>query len=125
MTDYQLELSTRVAPPKKFLVDGVEYELLGIDNLSADDEAECMARFSRYGQTSNALSIAEDLVQGKRLATSLRKQRTALLTKLTSLPKDVADRLPGPEAVKLITAAQQMMEEDPDADEKDDAADDE
>lgn len=118
MTDYLLTLSTNVAPAKKFLVDGVEYELLGMDLLSKDDEAEVLARFSKYAQTSNDLSIESDLVKGKRLAASLRTQRVALLCKLTTLDKEVAAKIPTQDAVKLIEAVQALLEDEDDDDQE-------
>lgn len=110
-TDHLLVLSTRVAPTQKFLVDGEEYELLGMDHLSEDDEALVMARFSKYQQTADNLSIESDLRKGQALASSLKKQRTAIIAQLTTLPKEIAAKLPTKPAVKIIEAVQTVLEE--------------
>jgi hypothetical protein len=111
-----LSLSTQLEPARKFLVDGLEYEILGIDHLGKADEAEVMARFSKYVQTANALSVAADLGKGTALAVSLRTQRIKILTMVTTLPADIADRLPTGPAVKLIEAVQEeFSENDPDS----------
>lgn len=114
-----LTLSTRVVPARKFTVDGEEYEILGLDHLSREDEALVTARFSKYSQTAGNLSIEENLTKGTELALSLRKQRTAILTQLTTLPKDVADKLPTRPAIALIEAIQKEMEGEGTGDEDD------
>ena len=49
MTDHLMQLSTTVAPAKTFTVDGMAYELLGMDHLSPEAEANVTALLTRYG----------------------------------------------------------------------------
>jgi hypothetical protein len=104
MSGVGLALSTRVKPPKKFTVDKVEYDMLGMDHLSKDDETEVMALFARHSSISQELDMAPNVAKGKQAAERLRKCRYAIIAKLTTLPTDVAEKLP-------LFAQAQLLEE--------------
>lgn len=107
MADHILELSTEVEPAKTFTVDDEEYKLLGLEHLSDEDEAKATAAFTRFGQLLNALDRANSDQQATRLSKQLRERRIELITMLTTIPKDVASRLPLSAQVKLFRAVQQ------------------
>lgn len=101
-----LSLSTVIKEPKKFTVDGEPYEILGIDHLSKDAETEALALFSRHQLLVQELSLADRLDRGKAIAERVKKVRLMILCKLTTMPKDVAEKLPLGEQVKLLEALQ-------------------
>lgn len=115
MTDFSLALTTTLAPAKQFSVDGVGYDMLGVDHLSPDDEAETMALFARYGVLQAELDIEKNVTKGKAIAVALKATRLTLLTKLTSLPLSIAGKLPLTSQVKLLEAIQAEVEEAADA----------
>ena len=116
MTEFPLILSTAVAPPKQILLDGVEYDLLGADNLSPEQEAEAMALFSRHSLIQQQLDMTDRLTDGQAIAARLRTCRILILSKLTSIPRDVAEKLPLSVQVVLLQAIQTEMEAEPDDD---------
>lgn len=105
-----LSLTTVLKPPKKFLVDGDEYELLGVDHLSADDEADVMALFSRYGILQSDLEVQSEVRKGAETAKKMKATRLTILTKLTTLPLEVAKKLPLTQQVLLLEAVQAEVE---------------
>lgn len=105
-----LALSTEVAPAKKFTVDGEEFSLLGTDHLSPESEAEAMALFARHGILQRDLDITPNVHKGTEIAERLRKCRILILTKLTTIPADTADKLPLGAQVALLEAIQEEME---------------
>lgn len=107
MTD-ALSLSTTIKEPRKFTVDGEPFQLLGLDHLSKDSETEALALFSRHQQLVMELATAGRLDKGKAIAERVKKVRLMILCKLTDMPKDVAEKLPLGEQVKLLEA---LMEE--------------
>jgi hypothetical protein len=114
MTEFSLALTTRIKPAKQFTVDSIPYDLLGVDHLSPDDEAETMALFARYGVLQVELDTEKNVTKGTPLALALKATRITLLTKLTSMPREVAGRLPLTQQVKLLEAIQAEVEDDED-----------
>lgn len=110
MSEIALALSTEVAPAKKFTIDGEEYELLGTDHLSPSAEAEAMALFARHGVLQRDLDITPNVSKGKEIAERLRKCRILILSKLTTVPTETAEKLPLGAQVALLEAIQEQME---------------
>ncbi len=106
-----LALSTVVAPPKKFTVDGSEYHMLSMDHLSKEDEAEVMALFARHAYISQELELAPNVGKGREHATRLRTCRLSLLTKLTDMPRSLAEQLPLGAQAQLLEAVEAQMAE--------------
>ncbi len=118
MANIGLALSTQVAPAKKFTVDGQEYQILVVDHLSVNDEAEVTALFSRFQWLLMELEQTPNLTKGKALAEGLRRTRLQIIGKLTDLPKNVREALPlGQQALLLeaIEAEIQSSRESPDS----------
>jgi len=114
---FSLALTTAIKPPKKFTVDGEEFDLLGIDHLSAETEAEVMALFARYALLTADLENASNVMKGKEIAERMKTTRLAVLTKLTTMPKDTAAKLPLSQAVRLMEAIETEVEPGDDGDE--------
>ena len=108
-TDPILELSTEIKPASTFTVDGVSYDLLGLAHLSAVDEADVTAQLSRFEQIGNRLDRATSDEQAKKLATELRKRRIRLIARMTTVPEDVAEKLPLEAQIKLFTAVRREL----------------
>lgn len=104
-----LTLSTEVAPAKKFMVDGEEYQLLGLDHLSADDEAKTMALFARHSLLASELEMTINTNKGTELALRLKKTRLQIITQVTDLPMDIAENLKVSGQVALLQAIQQEL----------------
>lgn len=94
MSDHILSLSTEVEPAKKFTIDEEEYLLKGFEHLSDEDEATVTAKFTRFMQILGQLERAKNDQTAERLATVLRTRRVELITLLTNVPREVADKLP-------------------------------
>jgi len=108
MTDvaikHLLELSTKIAPPKTFIVDEDEYQLLGFEHISKAQEATVTALFSRYNTLNIRLAQAPSKEKAERAATLLYNIRMELMCNLTTLPRDVAEKLPMSAQVQLLNA---------------------
>lgn len=115
MTDFTLDLITAIAPAKKFTVDGEQYDLLGIDHLDDNTEAEVMALFARYGVLTTELDLTANVVKGKELAQRVKTTRLDILAKLTTSPKAILAKLPLTEQVRLLGAIENSIGERPDA----------
>lgn len=94
MTDHILSLSTEVEPAQKFEIDGTEYDLLGVEHLSPEQEASATAKFTRFMQIARTLDRTTNERQATNLAKQLRERRIELITLVTTVPKDVAESLP-------------------------------
>jgi hypothetical protein len=106
VSTHVLELSTQVAAAKTFTVDGEEYNLLGFEHLSPEEEAEVQAKFARFDTLNRQLELTGDDTEAKNLAKKLRSRRIELLTKVTTMPLELADKLPLPEQIKIMKAIQ-------------------
>lgn len=116
-----LALTTKLAPTTKFTVDGEEFEILGLDHLSKDDEATVVALFARHNVLAFELDNCSDVARGENLAKRVRKTRILLITKLTTVPQETAEALPLPAQVQLLGAIQQDLNtEETDAEDGDD-----
>jgi hypothetical protein len=109
-----LSLSTALKETTKFTVDGKPYEILGIDHLSPEQEAEVVALFSRYGILQEELSNERNVSKGTPKALEVRATRLLLLSKMTTLPSSVAGNMPLSQQVKLLEAIQAEVEADDD-----------
>lgn len=115
MSDPILSLSTEVEPAKTFEIDGEEYELLGIEHLSPNQEAEVQGLFSRFEQVARKLALAGSDKQAELFAKQLRTRRVQLITKLTTVPDEVASKLPPSAQLQLFRAvANEFGKEDDD-----------
>lgn len=113
MTDgFSLSLTTVLKPTKKFLVDGEEFELLGVDHLTPEAESEVMALFARYSLLSRDLDNTIHVEKGTEIAERMKSTRFTILTKLTTMPKAVASKLPLSQQVKLMEAIEGEVSSD-------------
>lgn len=105
MTDAPLmALSSAVEEPKKFLLDGVEYQLFSTDHISPQDEAYVMALLSRHNILTRQLATERNVARGKHIAEEQRKARIEVIARLTSVPRSQATTLPISVQVKLLEA---------------------
>ena len=107
MADHILSLSTTVEPAKTFEVDDESYELLGFEHLSADDEAKAQAMFTKFFQLNRQLDNMANEKQGESLAKRIREKRIDILAHLTTMPHEVAAKLPLPAQAALFRAVAQ------------------
>ena len=116
--DFPLSLSTTVVPAKKFLVDSAEFEMLGTDHLSPEDEALVLAWFSRHNILTLELDRERNVAKGKVIAARQREARVSVIGKLTTLPKDVIEKLPLSQQVKLLEALEAEVNREDEVDEE-------
>ncbi len=117
MTPIPLSFTTKLKEPKPFLVDGIEYHMLGMDHLNADDESEVVALFARYIYKARELDLTPNAVKGKVLADAMKATRLAILVKMTDMPKAVAEKMLLTQQVTLLEALQAEVDgEDEDGD---------
>jgi Mn-dependent DtxR family transcriptional regulator len=106
VTDHLLELSTTVEPSKTFTVDDEEYKLLTLAHLGPEDEARAMGDSARFENIMNRMARAGNDKEAERLAASLRRKRIDILCQLTTMPREVVERLPIPAQAQLFQAVQ-------------------
>ena len=104
MSDPILSLSTQLDPPDTFEVDGESFNLLGLKHLSDEQEAEAQGLFARFQNISGQLETAANDQVAKRLSKDLRKRRLDLIALMTTVPRDLVEKLPLPAQVKLFKA---------------------
>jgi hypothetical protein len=118
MTDeFALDFTTALKPTKKFKVDGQPYEILTLDHLSPEGEAEVTAQFARFGVLQMELEMSKNVTKGTALAEAVQATRITILTRLTTMPKEVAASLHLTQQVALFEAV--AAEDDDDGEEKD------
>lgn len=101
-----LDLTTQVAPTKKFTIDGEEYDLLTLEHLSPEKESLVTATFARFQRIYNRLERASNDGSAIKEASKLRHCRETLILAMTSAPADVVSEL-GPTAQgKILDAIQ-------------------
>ena len=125
MSEISLALTTRIKPAKKFSVDGEEYQLLGIDHLSPEDENKVMALFARHSILLQEQEGTDNLAKGTVIADRVRKTRLEIICTLTDLPKAIASALPlGQQALLLETLQEEISADaEPDDSEESDGVD--
>lgn len=125
-TESILDLTTEVAPTKKFTIDGTEYELYSTDNLSPRQEAVVTGTFSRFQKVYRLLEKARSDEAAEREATKLRALRETLIKTMTTAPTDVVEGLSPTAQGKLLEAIQNeiVLASGGDAEDDDDGASD-
>jgi hypothetical protein len=106
MSNIALELSTELSPPKLFTIDGEEFQILGVDHLSPDQEAQVTALFAKHSLIATDLQYERNMKKGEQLAQRLRNVRLEILSRLTTAPKETLDRLPLPGQLALLKELQ-------------------
>lgn len=118
MSDHILSLSTSIEPAETFEVeDGGEmktFELLGFEHLSPEQEAKATAAFTRFQQCAVRLDRAQSDAAAEKLAGELRKRRIDVLCLLTTMPREVAEKLPMSAQVQLFKAVREESGQDDD-----------
>lgn len=109
MSDYAVELTTKIEPAKKFKIDDQEFELLGFEHLSDKDESKVTAAFARHGRLAQALVDAKTEAASEKIADKLRDSRITLISMLTTAPKEVIEDLPLPAQAQLLEVIQQVV----------------
>jgi hypothetical protein len=104
-----LRLSTELTPTTKFYVDDEEYELLTMEHIGSEKEVELVALFHRFGRQLEALNAAKNDEQARQRAAKVRETRIEIITSFTTLPTEVASKLPLPAQNALLSAANKEM----------------
>jgi hypothetical protein len=104
MSDPILSLSTQLDPPETFEVDGESFDLLGLKHLSDEQEAKAQGLFARFQNISGQLEHSANDQVAQRLSKDLRKRRLDLIALMTTVPRDLVEKLPLPAQVKLFKA---------------------
>lgn len=121
-----LELTTEVLPAKKILLDGEEYELLGLDHLSPEDEASVTATFARFQKVYDRLTKAKNESAATAEAMKLGGLREKLILKTTTIPRDKLKALsPGAQGkiLKVVQEEISVASDDEDDDDEDYSSD--
>lgn len=120
MTEHLMQLSTTVAPAKTFTVDEVSYQLLGMDHLSPNSEANVMANFTRYGAMAERLEQINDETKATALALKMRGVRLSVLEKMTTCPMDVLEKIPMSGQIQMMNALRKELDQTAGNDTEDD-----
>jgi len=100
--DNVLDLTTEIPAPYQFTVDGEPFDLYTYEHLSKDDEAHVQALFRRHTRETKKLAESRDDREAEAVASKNRDTRIDILCALTSMPRDVAERLPLGQQAKLM-----------------------
>lgn len=114
---YILNLSTSLIETKKFLIDGSEFSLLGLEHLGEEDEAEAVALFAQYSRLMVELGGASNVERGKKVAQRMRDVRVRILVVLTDAPRAVVNAWPLGVQSKVMAAAEAEMSAEEESDE--------
>jgi hypothetical protein len=124
--DY-LSLSTEVIEPVPFTIDDVEYQMYTIDHLDEEQEAAFGVLFRRFERNRIELNRTKNDTRANKLMHTIRDQRADIICALTSVPKEIALKLPASQQTKLLNSITRKLqaqvrdaEEDLDAEEDDD-----
>ena len=93
-----LDLVTDIAPAKLLRVGGEEYDLLGLDHLTPETEAQVTATFTRFQSVYERLEAAPNMTIAANEAGKLQRYREKLIQLMTTIP---------PEVIKTLHAGQQ------------------
>ena len=102
--DVILSLSTTVAPAKHISVDDVEYDLLTLEHLSKAQEARVIYLFKKHDRLAQVLDEVDDEKRAMAAALDQTKIRVDLLTTITTMPAEVAEKLNLPAGTKVLEA---------------------
>lgn len=116
MSDHVLELTTELEPAATFTVDGEEYELLGFEHLTPEQEAKATGAFTRFQQASIRLDRSSTDKEAEQRAKDVRKRRLDCIALLTTMPREVAEKLPPSAQIKLFKAVNDEAGADADED---------
>jgi len=109
MSDDVMELTTTVADPATFTVDGDSYDMFTYEHLNKEQEAKTQALFRRHLRELNKLNTAADDRSAENAATKNRETRIDILCALTNMPRDVAEALPQPQQARLMREISSRM----------------
>ena len=114
MSDHILNLSTTAEPAGTIGIDDQVYELLGFEHLSPEQEAKATAAFTRFQQCAVKLDRAQSDQAAEKLAADLRRRRIDVLCLLTTIPREVVEKIPMSGQVALFKAVRQESGQDDD-----------
>jgi hypothetical protein len=116
-----LDISTEVDPPKLIKIDGEDYQLLGFDHLSPEEESEVTAAFARFQTAFTRLDQATSDKAATQEAIKLRRKREQLIGLMTTVPREVISKLTTAKQGQLLRAIQDEIgqEAGPDAEDED------
>lgn len=108
-----LILSTAVSGPAgRFQIDGVPYEIYGTSHLTPAQEAESTALFAQNMRTVGLLARAKNQTNGEALAARMRQISIRIIELMTNAPKEVIEKLPAPERLKLVRVISDISEKE-------------
>lgn len=90
----EFELTTGEPEVRTFTVDEDTYTIVAVDYLSKMEESQMQARFSRFAQLAERLPVTPDRVKAERIASAMHDLRMEILTSLTDIPRELAEKLP-------------------------------
>jgi hypothetical protein len=114
-TENVLNLSTAIKPCKTFTVDGHQYEILTFAHLSGEQEAKVTAMIARHDRLNLSLETTGSDREADSVSRALRAKRVAILCALTTMPKNVATKLPMPAQAALMNAVQRELADETEA----------
>lgn len=109
MSDDVMELTTTVADPATFTVDGESYQMFTYEHLNKEQEAHVQALFRRHTRELTKLNNASDDRTAENTAGKNRQTRIDILCALTNMPPEVAEALPTPQQARLMREINSRM----------------
>lgn len=108
-TDDVLELTTVVADPVTFTVDGEPYHMFTFEHLNKEQEARVQALFRRHTRELTKLNTANDDRSAEAAAAKNRETRIDIIASLTDAPRDVIESLPTTQQARLMREINSRM----------------
>jgi hypothetical protein len=113
-----IDLSTEPAEPYTFTVDGETFNLFTFEQLSKEQEARVQALFRRHSREVRKLADSRDDREAESAAAKNRETRIDILTALTSMPRDLVEKLPQPAQARLMKEIGRRMRVEADLDDE-------
>lgn len=92
--DPLVSLSTQVAEPATIEIDETSYDVLGEQNIGRSEEVTLMTLFKQHEQAQRDFDGGRDKRKITAAAERMRNTRLEIITTFTTIPLDVADKLP-------------------------------
>lgn len=89
----QFSLSTIAEPAAIFEIDGDQYALYGLRGLNRETEAKLHWLFRRHMRVASELQSVEHEAKAMELALALRDIEVEVITSMTNVPRELAERL--------------------------------
>lgn len=92
--DPLISLSTQVVEPAEVEIDDDKYQVYGQDHIGRDKEIRLMTLFKNHERAQRRFDTAKSDSDTAKAASLMRDARIDIITEFSTIPEEVADKLP-------------------------------